>query len=456
MDQTELTAGVRTVKQVAEYFDELKSSAAVLAKRVTAQERGYFTPDEEDDTFALLISYWQTRNALFDLICTMRGAAGDPRDPDPACFLVAFAAATILIDAARFLRETVDHHAIVRDKLNEPVAQFGIPAGVYDTVQKSLLSARQGWHLYHATNYYRSHVEQLHQAAAPIGGQPLIEIIERLQHRLDVPVHRFTRAKLRTRANQIARSVTWTVVGRALYGLQKLGGIVVSDKYVRQGHKPHLPADIAGELSQSLLPGDVLITRKEYALTNYFLPGYWPHAAMFLGTARQLASLGIDNQEHARPRWGRLMELAESEPGVVLESMKDGVQLRSLTSPFCSDSIAILRPQLSAVEISKGIARGLAHENKPYDFGFDFRRSDRLVCTEVVYRSFDGIGRLRLPLTKRVGRPTLSGGDLVQLTLSGQYFTPIAVYAPGLKPGLFRGEEALPVIATADRGEPPH
>ena len=32
-------------------------------------------------------------------------------------------------------------------------------------------------------------------------------------------------------------------------------------------------------------PGDVLVVRKEYAATNYFLPGYWPHAALVIGSA---------------------------------------------------------------------------------------------------------------------------------------------------------------------------
>jgi hypothetical protein len=150
MVSPEIAAGIRTVLQVADYFVELKASAAALAHRITAQQRGYFTPDEEDDTLALLVSYWQTRNALFDLISTMRREAGDTANPRPACFLVAFAAASILVDAARFLRETVDHRPLVRDKLNEPAPQLGVPAGVYDSIQKSLVSARHGWHLYHA------------------------------------------------------------------------------------------------------------------------------------------------------------------------------------------------------------------------------------------------------------------------------------------------------------------
>jgi hypothetical protein len=451
MQREELEAGIRTVKQVAESFAELKVSASTLAERITAQRRGYFTPDEEDDTLAALISYWQMRCALLDLICTMRREGGPIANPDPACFIVAFAAASLLVDAARFLRETADHRPIVRNKLNEPAPQFGVPAGVYDTIQRSLLSARNGWHLYHAREYYGRNRGGLREIAAALDAIPLIGQIEALDDRLNVTVNQFTRAKLRTRADQIARQASWTLLGRAMYGLQKLAGILVADKYVRPGHAPRLPSEVCREVRQRLMPGDVLVVRKEFALTNYFLPGYWPHAALFLGTAEQVRSLGIHDHEHARKRWDRLSAMAEGETGVVLEAMKDGVHLRPLASPFGVDSIVVIRPRASAEEVARGIARCLAHEGKPYDFDFDFRRSDRLVCTEVVYRALDGLGSVQLPLTRRAGRLNLSGGDLLGLTVRREQFTPVAVYAPRLASQLVIDEQAcLSMIAAAE------
>src|SRR5687768_2178557 len=118
MNEIDIDLGVRTVTQVADYFDELKSSATQLTKRFTAQQRGYFTPDEEDEALALLVSYWQTRNALFDLICAMRLTGVEKVDAYPACFLVAYSAAVVLVDAARFLRELIADRPVVRDKLN--------------------------------------------------------------------------------------------------------------------------------------------------------------------------------------------------------------------------------------------------------------------------------------------------------------------------------------------------
>jgi hypothetical protein len=220
---------------------------------------------------------------------------------------------------------------------------------------------------------------------------------------------------------------------------------MLSERYVRRGHQPQLPADIAAQVRAMLMPGDVLVTRKEFALTNYFLPGFWPHAALYLGDAESLARLGLGEQVHVRPRWARLLEAGADEPSRVLEAQKDGVQLRPLTSPLACDSVVVLRPRLSTGDVAQSLARVMAHEGKPYDFDFDFSRSDRLVCTEVVYRAYDGIGPMQFPLVRRAGRPTLSGSDLIGLTLDRRGFDPIAVFtADG---GMVLGEGVMAVLA---------
>ena len=126
--------------------------------------------------------------------------------------------------------------------------------------------------------------------------------------------------------------------------------------------------------------------------------------------------------------------------------MKDGVRVRSLASPLASDSIVIVRPQLASGEVRAGLARCLQHEGKPYDFGFDFRRSDRLVCTEVVYRAYDGLGSFELPLVSRVGRPTLPGSDLIRMSIDGNYFDPVAVYAPEWQAEVETGPRAIKLL----------
>ena len=52
-------------------------------------------------------------------------------------------------------------------------------------------------------------------------------------------------------------------------------------------------AQIRNDLAEILKPGDVLITRHDLVLTNLFLPGYWPHAALYIGKLEQRHEPGI-------------------------------------------------------------------------------------------------------------------------------------------------------------------
>jgi hypothetical protein len=442
----EFASHLKTIEQLAEYLEELQQVASGMTEVISTNEQGLFRPDQEFQVLTLLIGYWQSRAALLELIQPIRdderlyGPHGD------VLFLVGFSAALILVDSARFLRETVQDRPIVQRKLNEAQPEFGIPANVYDTVQKSLLSARHAWHLYHAIKFYRDNEQRL----LALGDQdpalrPMLDLIDRLKYRLDVPIAQFEAARLRTRAGQIVRRLRKSLLGRAIYGLQKLGGLALSDHYLKKGHQPGMPEPVCEQVTGLLRPGDVLAVRKEYALTNYFLPGYWPHVALYLGDAAQMRESGLAELEHIQRLWSELAPGGDESTPRVLESKKDGVLIRSLESPYASDSIIVLRPKLERAEIAEALSRGLKHTGKGYDFGFDFSRANRLVCTEVVYRSFDGVGNLRFPLVKRAGRMTLSGNDLVTMSLAGQFFDAVAVYAPMYEPHLCTEQQVQPL-----------
>jgi hypothetical protein len=160
----------------------------------------------------------------------------------------------------------------------------------------------------------------------------------------------------------------------------------------------------------------VFITRKDAAVTNYFLPGYWPHAAMYVGADR------------------------------VIESLKDGVRVRTLESPFGNDAISVIRPKLDDSLIQKSIQRAETHVGKPYDFDFDFTRSDRIVCTEVVYRSYEGVGSIQFQLLPRAGRQTLSAEDLLKLALRDDNFRLVAVYCQPQADQLLTDQRMMDVL----------
>jgi hypothetical protein len=440
----QIANGARTIDQMAVYLEELKQSAGALNMEIDPVGRGYFVAEEEEQTHALLVSYCQTRAALHELIDEMLNAgvfddvdakrAGSPAalaEQDQR-FLIGFAAALLLVDAARFIRSLAEGRPVVRKKLNQPVPAFGLAGGTYDAVQKSLLSARKGWRLIEARQYFlryrkrlQSSIERSEHADAL---RRVWEVVAQTCSQMEIPWRRFFRVKFQTTFDRVLRGVGRRLYNRTIYNLQQFGSEIVSDVYVRPGHRPALDQRVRAQLLDRLRPGDVLAVRKQYALTNYFLPGFWPHAALYLGPLDELRRLGLVGQRHVDSRWQKMQAI---EDPLVLEAMKDGVRLRSIASPFAADSIVVIRPALDEVDVGQAITRALQHEGKSYDFDFDFGRSDRLVCTEVVYRAYDGLGPIQFSLKQRAGRPTLSGADLLKMARLRDGFRPVIALGPG-------------------------
>ena len=94
----------------------------------------------------------------------------------------------------------------------------------------------------------------------------------------------------------------------------------------------------------------------------------------------------------------------ETAGGWFLESKKDGVKLRRAGETLQVDAFVVLRPPLEPAELATAIRRSVNHVGKPYDFVFDFRTADRMVCTEVIYRGFHGTGPVRFHLQEVGGR----------------------------------------------------
>ncbi|MCI0333362.1 MAG: hypothetical protein L0228_09085, partial [Planctomycetes bacterium] len=316
-----------------------------------------------------------------------------------------------------------------------------------------------------ATRYYDRHREELRQAAADEGLEPLVAIIDRLRNRLRPSLWLYLRTRLRVRGRRAVRHIGRDVLGRGVYALQTAVGCGMAEVFVRPGHAPSLPREIRDQVIRLLRPGDVLVVRKEFAATNYFLPGYWPHAALYLGRASELAACGIAQHDHVRPRVAQLSSVTPltgvlmpneahawsdgAEHPCVLEAMKDGVKIRSINSTLNSDSVVVIRPLLDASQIGCALAQALMHEGKAYDFDFDFCASHRLVCTEVVYRAYEGVAGVQFDLQRHVGRFALSASDLVRMALARRHFELVAAYSPTHAPTVQTGPAAAEVVRRA-------
>jgi hypothetical protein len=98
---------------------------------------------------------------------------------------------------------------------------------------------------------------------------------------------------------------------------------------------------------------------------------------------------------------------------VIVEALSEGVVCASMEHSIGGgDAVAVLRPRLPPEKIKEAIARGFSHMGKDYDFEFDFFSTDKIVCTELVFRAYDG--DIQFTLVDVMGRKTLPAIEIVR------------------------------------------
>jgi hypothetical protein len=204
-------------------------------------------------------------------------------------------------------------------------------------------------------------------------------------------------------------------------------------------------------LRTNLQPGDVLLERREWYLSNVGLPGFWPHAALYIGTPEERTAFFADPEvkswvkEQGEPSgdfnallrrrsaaaFTNSIAPQEHEHVVrVLEAMSEGVSFTTIEHSASCDSLAVLRPRRSKVEKAKALLRAFHYAGRPYDFNFDFSTDATLVCTELVYKSYEpavGMTGLIFPMVEMLGRQVTPANELVK-QFDAQFGTPRQQY----------------------------
>jgi hypothetical protein len=182
--------------------------------------------------------------------------------------------------------------------------------------------------------------------------------------------------------------------------------------------------EVLADVSSSLKAGDILLEKTPFRLTDKLIPGYWGHAAVWVGTEAELKELGIwENplvaRYHNEIREGRL----------VVEALRSGVEMNTLQHFLNIDSIGILRkPDQSHEARATTIIQALRQVGKPYDFNFDVESKGRVYCSKLVYLSYSGID---WPTKKSLGRTTFTPDDVAIKAARGSSLQLVTFYHDG-------------------------
>lgn len=407
-------------------------------QRIDAAEvRGYFLPDEDERVRLRYGQYLAERAALFSALQGMEAVSGHSGESwagrCPA-FLVALAAATLLVRRTRELVAFAGRSRLLRKKLDEADSIHGLPRKTFTHLYKATTSIRRLTRLRDAVHFYRDSREHFLGLAE---FSPFDELIPRLDKEVErasgdgIGVRRRFRYGLYSFRRR--HHSAWKTTVFRLF--QWSGSMIAELK--QPGVKPSgAPKRVDATLREELLslaePGDVFFTRHDDAMSNLFLPGFWPHGALYFGDVEQRKRLGLALSPG--------LERFVAYPVRFLEAKKDGVLFRPAEETLAVDCVVILRPPLEREHRVNALKRASGHAGKRYDFVFDFRTSDRLACTEVVYRAFHGQGGLHFELIPAGGRLCLPAEALIHQALE-QGFRVVATCGIG-KGGVLRGRAA--------------
>jgi hypothetical protein len=184
------------------------------------------------------------------------------------------------------------------------------------------------------------------------------------------------------------------------------------------------------DLVNVLEPGDILLERKNWYLSNSGIPGFWPHAALYVGSLEEAdAYFGkqdiLENKSFS-------VYLQEKYPGLysdylskdihdynhrVLEAIANGVIFQSIEKSANADYLVAFRPRLEKEEKLKAILKAFSFYKLPYDYEFDFATSDAMVCSELVYKAYlPDVNKegLKYETSMNMGREVLTPVDIAK------------------------------------------
>ena len=404
--------------------------------------RGYFLPEEDDHLWSLISRYLTIRGGFWEIIEDMSSHFSDNIEnvttlDDWRHFLLGYAASCQAVRMARILIDDLAKHRLVQRKINEGSPQNRIPRKVFTSIYRSLSDTDNAIKIQYMMNLVEANREFINTLSDDKYVSEIVKNLEQLESTLNPSQLSFLKLRMRYLWHALTRRFAVTKQITSFFILENAGRVIAD---IGIAESSRITAEIQAELEKILQPGDVMITRHDFVASNLFLPGYWPHAALYIGSEDERKALDIDIDKEIAERWSGEVK--------TLEAQKDGVLFRSLNETLEVDEVIILRPDLSREELAKALSRICVHEGKGYNFDFDFFRSDQLVCTEVIYRAYDGLGDIKFNLVERVGRLSLSAEDILDMAVQKRGFNVVAAVGfEGCRTQVITGKEVSAIVS---------
>jgi len=291
-------------------------------------------------------------------------------------------------------------------KLDDANEERGIPYGLYALLKWNTIHVEKVT-LLSTGRYYLKRVKRDLQKTG-LAGDPTV----RLLHEGIEEHYRYVKSSLKSEGAGFFGSNGLDILadglGSAWFPVQKGVASFMGDVRFREKGKYLITIEQIHRMEQELEPGDIIVERRNWYLSNVGLPGFWPHAELYVGDLQKLAAY-FDEQEvneHFRnlgPYKG-FVDYLEKEypkktsmygtpapdgnPRRVIEAIGEGVSMSSLESATQADYIGVMRPRLRKIDKALAIEQAFRYVGRDYDFDFDFLTDSTIVCSELIYKAY--------------------------------------------------------------------
>ncbi len=397
---SEVTDSVRRMEELRREFDV----------RFEEQQRDYYLPHEGAQMRSHFRKFLAYRAALLRIVTSY---AGLDELPDPRmrarCFTLGLAAAMRTYASSVRIVLMYRDHILARRTLNESQQQHGVDSRMFDWVYESVTNERNVNLASQMADRFTRHRIEWHDGQVwPTADWDWLDarIVAALDYLRKHPIDQRSASvdlflrRLGDEAYAPLYDVQSTVV-------EWMGDTRVVDR------PPAIQAEQLERIKSELRPGDIVLQRREWYVGNAFLPGFWSHAALYVGSIEDLRRLGIADDAAVQGHLSAyLARTSDGSDRTVIEALSEGVVFNSLADSLHADHVAVLRPNLSEQQIARAIINAFEYHGRPYDFEFDFATADKLVCTELVYRAYQGV--LSFDLVRIMGRNTLPAAEIAR------------------------------------------
>lgn len=196
-----------------------------------------------------------------------------------------------------------------------------------------------------------------------------------------------------------------------------------------------LDANIMKLMKQKLKPLDILLEKTPFRLTDKFIPGYYGHVAIWLGTPEELAQIEVTHLGKKIPLLSHpkvVPHLSKISQGqLIVEALrKPGVTMNTFEHFLDIDDLLILRSQAyDPASLGEHLLRTFEQVGKAYDFNFNVETEREIVCSELIYSVFT---EEAWPTSVSAGRYTISPDHVAWRALDS-CFEPIMMYQDGIE-----------------------